>query len=380
MSSGNPDGGADLLWGTGVCTIYLKPFESDQSTSEDGTSFGVKVVLHEYFHCLQHGLVSGDVDPSVRYDTIDVSIEDGCGVNDLYHKKTLAAINNMPAEYKLVKKVVVFYACGKGTEYTSLDLQDIAYGFGCPGMDPLRTPVNNLNGIGEGDAEYYAQQILMPAIQAADTTNWDSSYATPYNGVTEWNNRGTDAQTACGFKNSGDDTAKDNFVIGDLSEDHVDSKMIPTLSDAGKDTCRNNYIGEAAFRFILATYSPSLSNVLKMWQDAGSVGIASAFETNIGVSWNTFTAAFEKSATYLGKSSSDGYDGQAHGSDYDMEELVYGFAIVATLCCLMSAFFLMLCVRNVWFNPRRIKRQQKQHEQSGGVVAGPGQMPTIAMK
>ena len=118
---------------------------------------------------------------------------------------------------------------------------------------------------------------------------------------------------------------------------------------------------------------------LKMWQDAGSVGFAAAFETNIGVSWNAFTAAFEQSATYVGLGSSDGYSGQAHGSDYEMEELVYGFAMVATLLCLMSAFFLMLCVRNVWFNPRRIKRQQQQ-AQSGGIVAGPGQMPTIAMK
>ena len=59
MSKPNPDGGADLMWGTGICTIYLRPFDPDDENhlvESDSNSFGVKIVMHEYIHCLQQGL------------------------------------------------------------------------------------------------------------------------------------------------------------------------------------------------------------------------------------------------------------------------------------------------------------------------------------
>jgi hypothetical protein len=34
MSKPNPDGGADLIWGTGVCTIYLKPYDEQYDEVE----------------------------------------------------------------------------------------------------------------------------------------------------------------------------------------------------------------------------------------------------------------------------------------------------------------------------------------------------------
>jgi hypothetical protein len=97
MSSPNPDGGADLVWGTGVCTIYLKPYDEDFDETESETNdFGVKIVMHEYVHCLQHGLVSGDADPAVRYDDIEVIVENPCGIPDVYVEKTKDAFVALP--------------------------------------------------------------------------------------------------------------------------------------------------------------------------------------------------------------------------------------------------------------------------------------------
>ncbi len=48
MSQQNPDGGADLIWGTGVCTIYLKPYSDDgyDEVESSTISFGIKIVMH----------------------------------------------------------------------------------------------------------------------------------------------------------------------------------------------------------------------------------------------------------------------------------------------------------------------------------------------
>ena len=100
-----------------MCTIYLKPYDEDfDETESEMNDFGVKVVMHEYVHCLQHGLVSGDADPAVRYDDIEVIVENPCGIPDVYVEKTKDAFVALPDAFRLVRKVVVFLpAAAKST-------------------------------------------------------------------------------------------------------------------------------------------------------------------------------------------------------------------------------------------------------------------------
>ena len=176
MASPNPDGGADLVWGTGVCTIYLKPYDEDfDETESEMNDFGVKIVMHEYVHCLQHGLVSGDADPAVRYDDIEVIVENPCGIPDVYVEKTKDAFVALPDAFRLVRKVVVFFACGGGQEYAQSDIETLVYGAGCPGMSAVKGPYANLNGFGEGDAEYFSLNVMMPSVVASWETPFDLS-------------------------------------------------------------------------------------------------------------------------------------------------------------------------------------------------------------
>ena len=143
MSKPNPDGGADLMWGTGICTIYLRPFDPDDENhlvESDSNSFGVKVVMHEYIHCLQQGLVSGDVDPAVRFDTIDVTVENKCGIDDVYASKTIAAFADLPAEFRLVKKSSSSTRAATGTSTRRLRSRKRFTARGAPGWIPCAAP------------------------------------------------------------------------------------------------------------------------------------------------------------------------------------------------------------------------------------------------
>jgi hypothetical protein len=332
MSKPNPDGGADLMWGTGICTIYLRPFDPDDENhlvESDSNSFGVKVVMHEYIHCLQQGLVSGDVDPAVRFDTIDVTVENKCGIDDVYASKTIAAFADLPAEFRLVKKVVVFYACGNGYEYTQAEIEEKVYGAGCPGMDPMRGAGFNLNGFGEGDAEYYAMNTIMPAV-----TGW----TTPYNGPNEWTQKNTQCKERCGLPGNA------AFKIGDMGEDSVENKMIREMQDAGYDDCRNNCIGELVIKFLLDRRpATTIAEILNIWKGSGSVGFGASWEAQIGESWQDFSKALERDPNYTNDPSSEGTPGQAKGSDYvtsdDMPAMFGGFTFVGvfvSFCCLVK--------------------------------------------
>ena len=333
MSKPNPDGGADLMWGTGICTIYLRPYDPDDENhlvESDSNSFGVKIVMHEYIHCLQQGLVSGDVDPAVRFDTIDVTVENKCGIDDVYASKTIAAFADLPAEFRLVKKVVVFYACGNGYEYTQAEIEEKVYGAGCPGMDPMRSPGRNLNGFGEGDAEYYAMNTIMPAV----VTGW----TTPYNGPNEWTQKNTECKQRCGLPGNA------AFKIGDMGEDSVDNKMIREMQDAGYDDCRNNCIGELVIKFLLDRRpATTIADILNIWKGSGSVGFGASWEAQIGESWQDFSKALERDPNYTNDPSSEGTPGQAKGSEYDLSDdmpaMFGGFTFVGvfvSFCCLVK--------------------------------------------
>ena len=338
MSKPNPDGGADLIWGTGVCTIYLKPYDEQYDEVESsGNHFGIKVVMHEFIHCLQHGLVSGDADPAVRYDTIDVIVENKCGIPDVYASKTVAAFAALPAEFRLIKKVVVFYACGNGYEYTQAEIEDKVYGAGCPGMSPNQGPWEDLNGFGEGDAEYYSMNTIMPAVV--------QPWTTPYNGPAEWTQKNTECLQRCGLPGN------DKFRIGDLSEKHVEDQMIPALRDGGYDDCRNNCTGELVIKFLLERRpATTVAEILDVWKGAGSVGFGASWETSIGESWQDFSKALERSSSYTNDASSDGSPGQAKGDEYIPEftpAKIGGLTaalVFVSFCCFVK---LVLLVRNV---------------------------------
>jgi hypothetical protein len=310
MSSPNPDGGADLVWGTGVCTIYLKPYDEDFDETESETNdFGVKIVMHEYVHCLQHGLVSGDADPAVRYDDIEVIVENPCGIPDVYVEKTKDAFVALPDAFRLVRKVVVFFACGGGQEYAQSDIETLVYGAGCPGMSAMKAPYANLNGFGEGDAEYLSLNVMMPSV----VTSWE----TPFDGPAYWENRQAECRDDCGMP------GQEAFRLGDLSETHVDERLIPSMRDAGFDGCRNNCIGEIVITFLLEERRPETTpdDVLALWRLAGKVGFGAAWESVTGESWRTFSAAFERDPEYTDDTQSEGSEGQALGTTYLDESL-----------------------------------------------------------
>lgn len=333
MSQQNPDGGADLIWGTGVCTIYLKPYSDDgyDEVESSTNSFGIKIVMHEYVHCLQHGLVSGDADPSVTYDTIDVTVLNKCGIPEVYATKTIAAFADLPTEFRLIKKVVVFYACGNGYEFAQSEIETEVYGAGCPGMAPMNAPWQNLNGFGEGDAEYYSMTTIMPAVAA--------QWTTPYDGAADWATRKTNCAEACGLPGN------DLFVIGDLSEPWVEDKMIRGLQDGGLDGCRNNCIGEVVMTFLLTRRpATTVGEVFSVWAGAGSVGFGESWEATMGESWQSFSRALERDANHTNDASSEGYPGQALGTNYYEEEMPAmltgvsaALALVATGCLVKLA-------------------------------------------
>ena len=93
-------------------------------------------------------------------------------------------------------------------------------------MSPNQGPWEDLNGFGEGDAEYYSMNTIMPAVV--------QPWTTPYNGPAEWTQKNTECLQRCGLPGN------DKFRIGDLSEKHVEDQMIPALRDGGYDDCRNN--------------------------------------------------------------------------------------------------------------------------------------------
>ena len=343
MSSPNPDGGADLIWGTGVCTIYLKPYDEEYDEVESSANnFGIKIVMHEYVHCLQHGLVSGDADPSIQYDTIDISVENKCGIPDVYAEKTIAAFADLPDEFRLIKKVVVFYACGNGYEYTQTEIEEKVYGAGCPGMSPVNAPWANLNGFGEGDAEYYSQNVIMPSVV--------QSWQTPYDGVAAWSERETNCAASCGLP------GENRFRIGDLSEAWVEEVLIPEMQDGGYDDCRNNCIGEIIMKFLLDRRpATTVDEVLAVWKGSGSDGFGSAWESVMGESWDEFSKALERDSQYTNDPVAEGYPSQAKGTKYIFEEvpaMLAGVTAALAFCACGALVKLLFLARAVLLSRR----------------------------
>eukprot|EP00462_Mataza_sp_D1_P023972 CAMPEP_0175140688 /NCGR_PEP_ID=MMETSP0087-20121206/11663_1 /TAXON_ID=136419 /ORGANISM="Unknown Unknown, Strain D1" /LENGTH=416 /DNA_ID=CAMNT_0016423969 /DNA_START=89 /DNA_END=1339 /DNA_ORIENTATION=+ len=332
MEQKKPDGGADLIWGTGICTIYVKPCEdldNCDTVESNSNEFGVKIILHEYIHCIQQGLVSGDVVIGKTY-TPEVHVENPCGVPDEYVTKTKAAFASLPAEYKLIKKVVVFYAGCAKKSYSWGELQgEQFYGWGCPGMSSVNSASKNLNVFEEGEAEYYAMNVLMPAAVA--------SWTTPYNGPSEWTNKLNEGKTNCGFPGNSD------FRFKAGTGTYIEEELVPKLKSAGFDACRNNAIGENVMRFLVTTYRPATTSLelKQVWAKTGEVGFGAAWQAVMGSSWSAFIMAMEKDPYYNIDSSSTGAAGQEHYSSADSSLMaVFTIFTIIGVCLMLWAVFL----------------------------------------
>jgi hypothetical protein len=348
MASMNPDGGGDLMWGTGVCTIYLKPYDEAVDTVESAhNDFGIKIVMHEYIHCIQQGLVSGDVSLTKTYASPTVTVENPCDLPQVYADKTVAAFASLPKEWKVINKVVVFYGACPKKSYSTGELQKF-YGDSCPGMAPYNHPGANLNVFGEGEAEYHSLNTLMPVVTA--------SWTTPFAAVQYWNDRVAEGKSECGLPGNTD------FKFGSGSEAHIEARLLPSLKKAGYEHCRNNYIGEAVVNFLLTSYRPETTRLelFTIWHETLKLGFGGAWEEVIGSSWSDFIEAMEKNEAFLVDPESTGSPGQPLEPVY-IEELLTA-VIVATVFCGIFVF----CAIFMIYRDIRDRKKKKETRSTAG--------------
>ena len=170
-------------------------------------------------------------------------------------------------------------------------------------MSAMKGPYANPNGFGEGDAEYLSLNVMMPSVVA--------SWETPFDGPAYWEIRQAECRDDCGMP------GQEAFRLGDLSETHVDERLIPSMRDAGFDGCRNNCIGEIVITFLLEERRPETTpdDVLALWRLAGKVGFGAAWESVTGESWRTFSRAFERDPEYTDDTQSEGIGRPSSGDD-----------------------------------------------------------------
>ena len=147
---------------------------------------------------------------------------------------------------------------------------------------------------------------------------------------------------------------------------------MPKLIGGGYEACRNNYIGESVFLFLISTYRPATTSLelKKVWALVGEEGWADAWKSVLGSSWSDFIEALEKNSYYAVDSNSQGSGGQELAEMYDVP-IVTMFSLATIGCVVLALFAVFLTLRHVqhWKKTRGVAPSRPYAEGSTKQVA-----------
>ena len=291
--------------GTGL-HIYIDPVDNNNGVESNDNSVSTKVSIHEYIHLLQQSFLNGETTvtegpvalKSDATSTTRFHVIYACDFSNqaTYGTVHLAALNNMPDDYKLlaVPTYVILYpndnqnnllGCSTLTDEEVItradEIYEEIYGSEC---DVSNAWMGNENhAFAEGAAEYHA--LNMAGV-------WST-----FNGANYWTTKITDDKAVCDIPSG---TYAGLFTINSGSSDDCDA-VVDAYAQVSHQTCADNPIGEIVYSAFLdycaqEGFSCTHKNLFEVWIQAGitgKLGWCDAFEEKYGKTWGEFVCYME---------------------------------------------------------------------------------------
>ena len=294
-SGDSPSAGADIYEGASGAAIYLY-CNLDAASYSSGNDWGAKIAIHELHHIHQQaalqGILTNVTPPADSLGAGRFVVKNYGGVPEPWPSNVKGVLDALPASMKLLAVptyVLLIPEGGGGIAAATVDaavaeLEALLWPSSCDGVDfDNQWYLKESNQIAEGEAEYYAANVLM----APGANAFNDALPVPFNGTRDWAARVAENEAML----AGTPGKQLYHLPLAYSAENMDWDTI--LSCLGWN---NNPVGEIAFSYLRSQWRPNTTQleVREHWiAVAGASTYEAGFETAFGGSWQEFVCDLE---------------------------------------------------------------------------------------